>query len=134
MAEKMDTKGSTTVTVGCKLPHGLTIALDEPQTKMVEGKETTVYVPNGRTIELRGANSSAVVGGYGITENVDGEAFRKWLAEHRDFPAVVNGLVFVVERSADAPQEAQQRRDVKTGVEGLNPEAPAPGIKRNDDK
>lgn len=56
----------------------------------------------GYKVELNGSNSSIVVGGYGLTENVDKEAFEAWLAVHADQPYVRKELVF-------AQSENQQR-------------------------
>lgn len=99
-----------TVTVGCKLPHGIHMDLD------------------GKRVTLNGSNSSNVIGGHGITENVDKEFFDKWVAQRKDSPMVKNGLVFAHERSGNAQAEAKEKAKTKTGFEGLDQDKPAPGI------
>jgi hypothetical protein len=100
-----------TVTVGCKLPHGLHLDL------------------NGKRVTLAGANSSSIVGGHGITENVDKEFFDRWMALHKVSAAVKNGLIFSHEKTGNVKAEAEEKKKNKTGFEGLDPKAPAPGIK-----
>jgi CTP:molybdopterin cytidylyltransferase MocA len=80
-----------TVTVGCKLPNGLILEQGEYK------------------VELNGSNSSIVVGGYGLTENVDKEAFEAWLAVHADQPYVRKELVF-----AQAKTSSARRKRMKT--------------------
>ena len=46
-----------TVTVGCKLPNGLIIEV------------------GGQSVELNGANASNIIGGHGITRDVDADLF-----------------------------------------------------------
>ena len=55
-----------TITVGCKLPHGIHMDIDS------------------KRVTLNGANASSVIGGHGITENVDKEFFDKWMSQRKD--------------------------------------------------
>lgn len=103
-----------TVTVGCKLPHGLHLDV------------------NDKRITLAGENSSAVIGGHGITEGVDKELFERWMSLNKDSAAVKNGLIFAHEKSSNTQAEAKEKVKNKTGFEGLDPKAPAPGIKPDD--
>lgn len=102
------------IIVGCKLPHGLEIQLA------------------GKTVVLAGANSTDITGGYGLTRDVDKAAFDQWLLDYKDFPAVQQGLVFAQTSEHKARAQATEQADVRTGMEGLNPDAPAPGIKPAD--
>ena len=104
------------VTVGCKLPSGLQLRIDD-----------TLVV-------LNGSNSSLVIGGYGLTENVDKEFFDKWMGVNKDAACVLNGFVFAQERTANAKAEAADNAANINGFEGLNPAAPAPGITQADGK
>lgn len=99
-----------TITVGCKLPHGIHMDLD------------------GKRVTLNGANSAAVIGGHGITENVDKEFFDKWVGQRKDTPMIKNGLIFAHDRAVNAQAEAKEKAGNKTGFEGLDAEKPAPGI------
>jgi hypothetical protein len=106
----------TTVTVACKLPHGL--HLD------VAGKRVTV----------EGTNSSVIIGGHGITRNVDKAFFDEWLKTNKDSDVVKNELIFAHEKDASTAAEANEKEDNRSGFEGINPEAPAPGIVPADGK
>jgi hypothetical protein len=99
-----------TITVGCKLPHGLIIEVD------------------GHAVTLNGKNSSNVIGGYGLTEGVDKDFFGKWMSANRDSAAVKNGLIFAQDRADSARSEAKERKGVKNGTEGIDPNKPAPGV------
>lgn len=99
-----------TIVVGCKLPNGL------------------VVEQGGYTVTLKGANSSDVIGGYGLTEGVDKDAFEKWLVAHKDQPYVKNELVFAQAKTNSARDKAKENAKVKTGLEGLPQDKPAPDI------
>lgn len=103
------------VFVGCKLPHGIT--LNPPKGS----------ADDAEPVELKGLNSSGVIGGYGITE-VDADFFAAWLKEHAKAPMVVNSLVFGEAKREKAEDRAEEQSGIKTGTEGLNPDSPAPGV------
>lgn len=107
---------SEVVTVGCKLPNGLLLEQD------------------GYTVQLNGANASNLVGGYGLTENVDKAAFDKWIKVHGDQAYVKNELVFAQAKTNSAESKAKENADVKSGLEGLPQDKPAPGIEKSDGK
>ncbi|EKY2017044.1 hypothetical protein QU220_004177 [Cronobacter sakazakii] len=105
-----------TIVVGCKLPNGLVVEQE------------------GYTVTLNGANSSNVVGGYGLTEGVDKDAFEKWLEVHKNQPYVKNELVFARAKANSAQSKATENASVKSGLEGLPQDKPAPGIEKADGK
>ena len=105
-----------TIVVGCKLPNGL------------------VVEQGGYTVTLNGANSSNVIGGYGLTEGVDKDAFEKWLEVHKNQLYVKNELVFAQAKANSAQSKANENASVKTGLEGLPQDKPAPGIEKADGK
>lgn len=105
-----------TIVVGCKLPNGLVVEQD------------------GYTVTLNGANASNVIGGYGLTEGVDKDAFEKWLEVHKNQPYVKNELVFAQAKSSSAQSKANENASVKTGLEGLPQDKPSPGIEKEDGK
>ncbi|AHB69573.1 hypothetical protein P262_01697 [Cronobacter malonaticus] len=105
-----------TIVVGCKLPNGLVVEQD------------------GHTVTLNGANSSNVVGGYGLTEGVDKDAFEKWMEVHKNQPYVKNELVFAQAKANSAQSKANENASVKSGLEGLPQDKPAPGIEKADGK
>jgi len=105
-----------TITVGTKLPHGLTIQVGEV------------------SVELKGQNSSLIYGGHGITEGVDKEFFDKWLSMNKDSAAVKAGLIFSHEKTNNVKAEAIEKKDNKNGFEGIDPAKPGPGIAPVDGK
>ncbi|SEF31360.1 hypothetical protein ABL840_09155 [Variovorax sp. NFACC27] len=94
-----------TVVVGCKLPNGIILEKDD------------------KRVVLRGANSATIVGGHGITENVDKEFFDAWMASNKNLDFVRNGFVFAHEKAQSTTAEAKDRQDEKTGLEPLEPKA-----------
>ncbi|WP_312387862.1 hypothetical protein [Atlantibacter hermannii] len=105
-----------TVTVGCKLPNGIVLEVE------------------GYSVVLNGANSSNVIGGYGLTENVDKEAFDKWMKIHADQAYVKNELVFAQAKTNSAESKAKENADRRSGLEGLPQDRPMPGIEKSDGK
>ncbi len=105
----------TTVVVGCKLPNGIIIH------------------HMGKAHTLLGSNSSDIVGGYGMTV-MDKELFDAWYDAHKDYQPVKQGLIFAHEKPESAKAIAKERGKVKSGFEGLDPNAPAPGLAPMSDK
>ena len=85
--------------IGCKLPNGLTIT------------------HKGKTIHLLGANSSALINGFGITREVPAEAWDHFLVNHKSSKIVTNGIVFAVSDERSASAASLERGKVKTGLE-----------------
>lgn len=106
---------ASTISVGNKLPSGLTVT-HGPK----DGPVQTVF--------LKGANDEGAIAGFGITNDVDRDWFKSWTEAHPDFPPVKNGSIFAVEANKARDAARERKSDVKTGLEGLNPDAPAPGI------
>lgn len=104
----------STVTVGCKLPNG--IHLDH----------------QGKRVTIKGANSSVVIGGHGLTEGVDKEFWDGWLAEHQDYEPVKQGLIFAQNTTRNAEAEAKEKEGNLSGLEGVDPDKPGAGIKKAD--
>ena len=112
--EKPVTSGKTVI-VGCKLPNGIHLDLRE------HGKPL-------KRVSLRGANAANVIGGYGITENVPEDFINRWLEVNSEHPAVVNGLIFAQKNFASAKSEAHEKRELKHGIEPLDPQKPGKDI------
>ena len=88
-----------TVIVGCKLPNGL------------------VAEVNSKTVHFNGANSAVIIGGHGITENVDAEFWQAWLTQNKDLVFVQKGLVFADAKAVNTKAESQEKAEEKTGLE-----------------
>lgn len=109
---------SKTVLIGCKLPHGITLS-----------------GPNGEDIKINGMNTSLVAGGFGLT-HVSEDIAAYLGAVYEDHSAFQSKALFPVasNKVADAVAMARELADERTGFEGLNPEAPAPGMEAADPK
>lgn len=106
-----------TVTVGCKLPHGLHLALHEKQgDEWIETQRVTVA----------GANAAEIIGGHGITTGVPKDFWDEWLRRNKNSPAVRNGLIFADESAARVAGASNERKANRTGFEGIDPKKPDP--------
>jgi ABC-type sugar transport system substrate-binding protein len=99
------------MSVGCKLPSGLIIQKTEHE-----------------QVLLKGANASLVIGGYGITEDVDEAWFTNWLKANADYDPVRQGLVFAQSTTVRAQDQARAQASVKSGFEPMDPENPGPKL------
>ena len=99
--------GSTdTVTIGCKMPHGLILDLTEP------GKPAAKFV-------VRGNNSARLIGGFGITEGVPREFWNAWLSKNKEMVFVKKGLIFAYGKSADVEAKATEKAAMPHGFEPM---------------
>lgn len=128
MAQAPATTGDR-VTVGNKLPFGLLIQLERRiETVDADGRTVKKYVPDGERVLLNGANSSGVIGGYGLTENVNAELFDRWMKQDPTFAPLAQGLVFVQSTTQRAASEAKDRAKLLTGLEPIDPDNPGFGL------
>ena len=111
--------GSTSVTIGCKLPHG--IILDHP-------------LDPDKKVELKGKNGSMIVGApYGTTE-VDGEFWETWKTVHKDFPALRSGAIFEAANASELTAVAAELEGESTGFEPMAQNAQGVKPASQDDK
>ena len=107
------------VSVGCKAPNGFVLNLDRYEITdkargLVQRKDGGALVTLRGTAYKVGKEMPPVVrGGYAITE-VPKDFWDAWIAQHRDFGPVVDGLIYcestedrAVDRSADQAEVAQ---------------------------
>ncbi|RYY79937.1 MAG: hypothetical protein EOO69_04530 [Moraxellaceae bacterium] len=104
------------VIVGCKLPHGIRAELD------------------GQVVEFKGTNSSNIIGGHGITENVDKDFWDAWLAKNQGLAFVRNGFLFAETKAASTKAKAKEQEAEKTGFEPVDPEELPKGLEQLDGK
>lgn len=124
-----------TVSVACKIPHGLVIQHEQlVETKGTDGAVARTYVRVGAPITLAGANTARVIGGYGITDNIDADFFAKWLESEKGSALLNPGnpLVFATATHDKAEAQAKDLAATKTGLEPLKQDAPMPGIEKAD--
>ena len=99
--------GSTdTVTIGCKMPHGLILDMTEP------GKPSAKFV-------VRGNNSARLIGGFGITEGVPRDFWNAWLSRNKEMVFVKKGLIFAYGKSADVEAKATEKAAMPHGFEPM---------------
>ena len=98
-----------TVTVISKLPHALEIDY------------------KGKKVEIKGANSTKIrdqnglipEGSYGATE-LDESLWTAWSTENASLYFLHKGYVFAKPTAKSATDEAEGKRELKTGLEGLS--------------
>jgi hypothetical protein len=90
-----------TVVIGCKLPNGFFMQVGEAS-----------HV-------IKGYNSSSVIGGHGITEDVPADLWGAWLKENKDRDLVKNGFVFAHSNKNAVKAEASEKTKAKSGTEPL---------------
>lgn len=130
--ETGDVTGET-VTVACKLPHGLILRVfdmeDVAEPVMGGGSRMTPRAhQRGQTVVLNGfanpvmaAPKTLTYGGYGMTYNVDKEFYQLWLVQNDGADVIVNNLIFAFDSPDDAREQAHDMAEVKSGLEGIDP-------------
>lgn len=134
--------GSVTVTVACKLPHGLILRLydmvdfDEPAAgggyrtiKRAQPRPGQVVI-KGYLSRYRGASIQPLAesSSYALTHGVDKDFFDRWLVDNKDNPAVVNKLIFASDKPETVQGIAREHAKVRTGLEPINPSRLPRGI------
>lgn len=121
-----------TVTVACKLPHGIKIRDHEESTTFenVMGggtRKIKVFRPIGPVIRIKGPQVPKefirlveVVGGYAITDGIDAEVFARWMRWNAEMPAVENLLIFGGEKRDEVLGLARERAGLRSGLEPLD--------------
>lgn len=128
---------SSTVTVACKIPHGIIMQLCK-ETKVVEDtqagpRERTRFDRVGERVFIRG-NSYPVspapgfpergpqAGGFALTYDVDAEFWAEWLKQNSRSPMVKNGLIFATPTTERTTAQALEHKTLRSGLEPLSME------------
>jgi hypothetical protein len=98
------------VTVGCKLPHGLVAKVGD------------------KSVTFNGTNTTDLIGGHGITHDVDQAFWDAWLEQNKGLAFVRNGFVFADAKPASVTAQAKEKTNEKTGLEPLDPNKKPAGI------
>jgi hypothetical protein len=135
-----------TVTVACKLPHGIVLRVfdweefDEPMRDgslkrsrraiPIEAMEFTVRGTWTASAGQAYAKNNAAVqdllpGGYALTHGVPKQTWDLWYQQNRNEALVKNKIVFAYSSHQTVTEEAQKLRAVKSGMEPLDPQKPA---------
>lgn len=130
-------RSGETVTVACKMPHGLVLQLQQMQEVRVPAMGGGFVIekqfrPTGDQIVIKGnavpvgvAPSHEIAGGYALTPGVPKDFWETWLEQNAELDLVKRGLIFAesgVDRARDAGKEQKATR---SGLEPLNGTDPA---------
>lgn len=125
---------SETVTVACKLPHGLVLRVFDklPVEEPLPGggtKKVSRAFPRAETVTLNGylekyspGLAPAAKGSrYALTHGVNKEFFDLWMKQNHDLDAVRNGLIFSDEKPDVLLDQAREFAETKSGLEPVDP-------------
>lgn len=125
-----------TVTIGCKLPHGLILQLN----RMVEYHEPVIgggiraakrAEPMGERVFINGTAhpqnagpAVLIIGGYAMTKGVSAEFWERWTEQHADADVLNKDrpLLVAFERTEMAEGFAKEHETVRSGQERLDPD------------
>ena len=123
-----------TVSVACKIENGLVLGVfkmtdvDEPVmgggvrvAKRAEQVGSPVVINGPRRLPHMEDPLAFASDGFVLTHGVDEAFMAEWMAENRDHPAVVNGLIRVHAKAGELKAMTREARDQKTGMEPLSP-------------
>ena len=129
--------GSSTVTVGCRIPNGLVLRLfdmEDHDEQLMGGGVKTVRraVPSARLpVKLNGPArfqgkdaEYQILHGVGLTHNVDAEFFAESQRKNRRASYADPKMLFAQAKSAEAEAEAKDKRSLMSGLERFNPDKP----------
>jgi len=130
-----------TVTVACKLPHGLELRLCKPEEFQVPVpgggmRKEKRFVHFGPAVVIKGyvaphgmSPEAPVVGGYALTYGVDSDFFAEWLKQNADHDAVRNNLIFAHVKNDMVTGEAKEKAEIRNGLEPIDPTKPELKVK-----
>lgn len=108
--------GSVTITVGCKLPHGMHLDIRHHGQTMKRVTLNGIYTSKKGQLIIPSER-----GGYALTTNVPKDFFDEWMRLNKDHPAVANGLIFYHRQEASVVSMAQERDELQHGLEPIDP-------------
>jgi hypothetical protein len=133
-----------TVTVACKLPHGMTLRvfdMVESQEPVMGGGFRAVKVAQERPerVTLKGfahpqnrAPSTQIIEGFALTYGVDAEFWNAWKTQNAQSDVVKNGLIFAHEKPVNTEAEAKDKKSLRSGLERLDPAKLPKGIQKSE--
>lgn len=92
------------VVIGCKLPHGLTLKSPLDPTEKVE---------------IKGMNSSKIIGADYVTTEVDEDFWATWKAAYLDYAPLKSGALFEARTQTEAASKAKELAKEITGFEPM---------------
>jgi hypothetical protein len=136
MPESAPTTGTATVTVACRLPHGLVCqvhTLTKKSEPVMGGgyRDVDIWVPTGEEFTLKGtahpqdqAPKAEMASGFALTHGIRKDWWEAWSAQYRKFPAIEQGLIFAAPHKAKVVDECKEKAGLKTGLERIDPNNP----------
>lgn len=137
-------KSGQTVTVACKLPHGLALRLYD----MVETNQPVMgggmkvvkqaqqlpgeFMINGNAHAQNAGPACQITGGYALTPGVPKDFWDRWLEANKGSDMVRNNLIFAHEQTSSADGEAREKEKVRSGLERLDPNNLPRGLRTAD--
>jgi hypothetical protein len=122
------------VTVACRMPNGLRLRIydfietyenvigggQRPFRKAVRRPKPDVVL-KGFTVPYGVMPNQTVVGGYGLTHEVDADFFSEWMKQNAESDLVKNNIVIAHEKADVVVKRAKEHNDTKSGLEPLDP-------------
>lgn len=127
-------QASGKVIVACKIANGLVLRLHtmvEMSEPVLGGGYRTVMRAQviGDPVHIRGPAAPfgvmpryAVIGGYALTDGVDGDFWRAWMEQNKTHQAVVNGLIFAHTKEDAARGMSADQEEIRSGMEPITPD------------
>lgn len=106
-----------TVTVYCKLPHGIRYNLPSGEELRIVG----ALGDERSQLQVAGLPGADSVAGFGVTRNVSAEAWAWVVEKYGKDAAHRNELIFAQEKEKSGNAEAEEKADEKTGFEPIDP-------------
>lgn len=101
-----------TVLIGCRLPHGLTLTVRNADGQVIA------------TADVKGINSSKIIGATYVTTPVDAELWATWKKTYGpNFHPLKNAAIFEASTEDQAKYKAKEFAKEKTGFEPMQGEA-----------
>lgn len=132
-----------TVTVACKLPHGLVLRIHKQQDEMEPTagggmRKVKVWRPDADSgpITVRGylekydpKNPPTAKGSdFALTEGVSKEFWETWLKQNQELDLVKRGLIFADEKRDVVTGLMKDMKDQRSGLEPIDPDKLPKGI------
>ena len=110
-----------TVIVYCKIPNGFHLTV-----KAADGLDHTIRI-NGPINKQ--ASDVPIVHGHGATR-IPKEFWDQWVKEHENFDLISHRppFIFAAGKPETGRDMAKERKDNRTGLEGLDPKKPGHGL------
>lgn len=137
--------GASTVSVYCRLPHGIWMQAQEEQSYSEQTpsgvRSAKRFAPVGERVRIegnakgRGVDSDKtehkrIIAGFAVTDGVPADLWRKWKAQNVGLEALIRGDIYAVAKAGDAAAKRDDADKVPTGLDPINPAALPAEFKR----